>query len=295
MKRRLPSWPVPPSGQNATPLAFAACTHNLQAIQAAVLLGSSSRPLRDLPATLARCGNVIPGLPAVPAGMVCSAATCPLAATAGGGGRDDKARSASAFELMYQLACYSEAGSTCPAVQLTEQPYSPADSREAAVAGMLAAAAGAAVTPAASASAAALRVMGQTAELWVRWGPTADDWCVFRQGRGRRPCAQCSCGYAGLGLLFCRHLEAAYGALLAPAAPGSPGAAGTSSSSGGSSTSSGGSGGSAPGPGQAAAAVLNVACLERARSQASCLRCAYCRVVNVHVVGHHASISANSH
>ncbi|KAL4434381.1 hypothetical protein ABPG75_000822 [Micractinium tetrahymenae] len=125
---------------------------------------------------------------------------------------------------MHQLSCYSTAGSSCPHIQAGPEASPPGTS---AAAGAASTAGGAGPLPA-----AALRSSGpgtDTAELWVRWGRTADDWCCFAlPGAGQRPSARCGCGYAGLGLLFCSHLAEAYRSYLAPAAGSSGGSSSTS-------------------------------------------------------------------
>ena len=112
----------------------------------------------------------------------------------------------------------------------------------------------AAASPAKLGLPAALKVAGQSSELWVRWG-SARDWCLFRQGRGERPTARCSCGYAGLGLLQCGHLAEAHSTLLTAPTAGSAGSTAEATA--------------APAAAAAAAAyVLNVSSLDWACSQA---------------------------
>lgn len=183
-----------------------------QATLGAALLGSSSRPLQGLPAFLDGCAGVVPGTPSLPARVVTTAAASPFAAEAAGASSSagrGSGGACSAFELMYQLSRYSAAASQAPAIQLDPRP----------------AGSGAAALQKPAPPAAALRTAGPASQLFVRWGATADEWCMFEQASGQLPSARCSCGFAGLGLLYCPHLAEAHRAVLGDAGDGAAAAA----------------------------------------------------------------------
>lgn len=189
----------------------------VQAMLAAALLGSSERPLAGLPEALQAACEAIPGLPSLPADCVGTAPPgCLAAAGSGSGG------SPSVFDLMFQLSRYSTAGGSCPAIQsapATSPGPGPSHSHSRST--------GTAEGTAIQRPAAAFQPAGagSAAELWVRWGKTAREWCAFRgQAVGespaqRLPSARCSCGHRGLGLLYCPHLAEAYRTFLAGSTP----------------------------------------------------------------------------
>lgn len=242
---------------------------SLQAIIGAILLGASGRPLSGLLPALQRCSEVVAGAPTLPEAVLVGGS----AAFGSSGGSGGGAASPSVFELMHLLLQHRvNQAAGRPPIQFDaakEEQQQLRQQRQQLPSYLQQLPAHLRHLPAylqqtIASPAAALAAGGS--ELWVRWADSANDWCMFRQAPGEQPCARCSCGYAGFGLLFCEHLASAYRSFVAPAEV-------TASTGKGSSSGDGSSSGRSA-PSSSAAVALDVAALEAACAEVRPARCA---------------------